>query len=74
MPPNLCRVCGEGLIEQYVFQPTGESLLACDECDAVWPPRSDLSLEPNETLDGFFEDRGFPLASWPLLVRAEQTL
>jgi hypothetical protein len=36
--PNLCPRCLQGVVITRTVKQTGEKILICDECEALWPP------------------------------------
>lgn len=60
MDPNECPMCDAGTLARYQVVATGETVLVCDECDAVWDGSDDSSEPAVTTVDQYLAARGRP--------------
>lgn len=54
----ICPRCKQGEILVRVISATTETIQVCDECEAVWPPGIEPSLESFQQLTVMLKERG----------------
>lgn len=53
-------MCDAGTVARYQVVATGETVLVCDGCDAVWDGTDDSSAPAVTTVDQYLAARGRP--------------
>jgi len=56
-PRTPSAYCPEGNLRDAVLQPSGETLLYCVNCEAVWPTREAVLHQPPTFLDSYLQAR-----------------
>ena len=49
----VCPCCRQGEVNELLIKPTGETIFCCEECEACWKARDEIS-----------NSRGFQLGPW----------
>lgn len=58
---QLCPRCEQGWIVKVRHKKTGEVVLVCDECEALWIETQPISKAEFTDFDTYFESQGQPV-------------